>query len=414
MKFSVVNLGCKVNRVESDNFLASLQEQGASLAELSDAQVIVINTCTVTGEAEKKTRKTLRRCLRANPHAKVVVTGCAAAINPDELRELSDRVVIEPLKNQVVERALSFLDIEPSAHFLVNRQGHEGTLRVGEKFPTRVGLKIQDGCNNSCSFCIVHVARGRATSTPRSKVCDEVLNYARHGVREIVLTGINLGSYRGESRDYRLAQLLEELLELTADFQVRFRISSLEPRDASDQLVELLAQAEGRVCRHLHLPLQAGSSRVLREMRRPYDRAYYEELVYSLYERIPTLSLSTDIIVGFPGESDEDFESTLEMARLARYSKIHAFPYSKREGTPAARRDDQVFDQVKSARMQVLLELGEQMRQADFDARLNTTELVLVESEGRGMTESYHELKLDSSYERGMLVPVCLTPQLRV
>lgn len=448
MKFHVVNLGCKVNRVESDDFAATLLSQGAQAVDAAAADLIIVNTCTVTGEAEKKTRKAVRQALRANDCAQVVVTGCAAAIDPATYTEMSDRVRVVPKlamhellargpredggassespESEGVESAVLFpADAEESAGVSPSARVEDaaaardaarwGTgaehVHVGEEFPTRVGVKVQDGCNNACTYCIVHVARGRAWSRPAEEIVDEVRRTAEAGAREIVLTGINLGSYSYDGMG--LADLLRLLLNAT-DAGVRFRVSSIEPRDVDDALIDVLAESDGLVCRHLHLPLQAGSASVLREMRRPYDAAFFERLVGRLRERVPGLSLSTDIIAGFPGETDAEFEETLSLARACGFSKIHAFPYSRRAGTPAAARADQVPDHVKAERTARLLELSDALRAADFAGRVGSVERVLVEEGGRGMTESYHEVVVPAGERPGALIPLTLHADMRI
>lgn len=422
-RFAVVNLGCKVNRVESDGFQASLAARGFAMAPAAQADVVIVNTCTVTGEAEKKTRKAVRRALRASEDATVVVTGCAAVIDPAEFLDMSSRVVVEPDKSKVVDAALDAIAPDERTHVgcperlnaphVGGASGAATALRVGDAFPTRVGVKVQDGCNNACSYCIVHVARGRAWSRPHAEVVAEAAALARAGVREIVLTGINLGSYRQEG-GYRLADLLRALLAATDGTGARFRVSSIEPRDVDDALIDVLAESDGRVCRHLHLPLQAGSTKVLREMRRPYDAGFFENLVERLRDQVPSISLSTDIIAGFPGETDAEFEETLRLARACHFSKIHAFPYSRREGTPAAARADQVADAVKTERTARLLALSDELRAADFDRRAGTTELVLVEADVRGMTESYHEVVVPAGEQPGALIPLTLDAGMRL
>lgn len=412
MKFFVLNLGCKVNRVESDSMQAAFLARGHELSALEDAAVVVVNTCTVTGEAEKKTRKAVRRALREAPEAIVVVTGCAASISPDVFSEMdADRVVVEPDKSAALDAALDALS--PDERIWAGpEQEADAALRMGSHFPTRVGIKVQDGCNNACTYCIVHVARGRAWSRPADQVVAEAVAYAKAGVKEIVLTGINLGSYcDGDKRDsesLRLAGLLRRLLEETAGVaegpDVRFRVSSVEPRDVDDDFVRVLSESQGRVCRHLHLPLQSGSSRVLKEMARPYDAPRFAALVAKLRESVPELSLTTDIIVGFPGETEEDFQETLSMVEVCRFSKVHAFPYSRREGTPAAARPDQVSPEVKSERMARLAKAEAASRAADIAFREDGLEWVLVEEGGRGMTESHYEIEVPDGHESGSLV----------
>lgn len=408
MKFAIVNLGCKVNRVESDAFASGLLARGCQESSEGAAQVVVVNTCTVTGEAEKKTRKAVRHALRANDTSHVVVTGCAAAIDADVFTAMA------PGRVHVAGK----LQVDDVLDQLVGPLGHgHVALAVGEGFRTRVGVKVQDGCNNACTYCIVHVARGHAYSRPAQDVRDECVALAQAGVREIVLTGINLGSYRYELPDgsmLTLDGLLRELLADTADFHAageapcRFRISSIEPRDVSDSLINLMAQADGRICRHLHLPLQSGSTKVLSEMHRPYTAEWFCALVDKLYIAIPQLSLSTDIICGFPGEMDAEFDETIDVAKRCRFSRIHVFPYSQREGTPAAAREDQIPHEVRSARAARLRTVAKQLRKEDLQRRHGTTELALIEENGTAMTESYHELPVLSDAKPGTLVAVTL------
>ncbi|OUO91509.1 2-methylthioadenine synthetase [Gordonibacter sp. An230] len=432
MNFAVVNLGCKVNRVESDDAAALLAARGRETRE-EDADLVVVNTCTVTGEAEKKTRKAVRRALRANDRALVVVTGCAAALDPSFFEGLDDRVEVVG-KAALRERIAEVADALSSSQATLGEGdavaaeeasvpvAHDGAslLRVGTGFRTRVGVKVQDGCDNACSFCIVHVARGRAASRPADEVVRECAAYAAAGAKEIVLTGINLGSYRDvgasrcDARETRLPDLLEMLLDETADLRapneppVRFRISSIEPRDVGGDLVEVLARSEGRVCRHLHLPLQSGSSKVLREMARPYDAAAYLALVHELRERVSGIALSTDVIVGFPGETDGDFQETLSLSRACGFSKIHVFPYSRRAGTPAAAREDQVGAAAKAARAARLRALSDELRRADYARRAGSVELALVEEDGLATVESHHRVAAPPGAALGSLVPIRL------
>lgn len=388
--FAVVNLGCKVNRVESDSIAARLLAAGGMAVRQQDADVIVINSCTVTGEADKKTRKSVRAALRANPHAAVVVTGCGVTIDPQVFVEMSPRVA-------AVERTELFALLE---------DGGAAPLRFGDDFRTRVNIKVQDGCDHACTYCIVHVARGPAMSMGHDDVLREARAYFESGAKELVLAGIDLGSYR--SGGWGLAELVTELLEAAdsacgaGELPARVRASSIEPRSVDERFVDLLAGAQGRLCRHLHLPLQAGSSRVLREMARPYTADYFVELVEHLYERVPSLSLTTDIICGFPGETDDDFEQTLENARRCRFSKIHVFPYSRREGTPAAAREDQVAPEVKALRAARLRALSDELRAQDLARRSGTAELALVEPDV-ALTESYHELPVPAGARAGEL-----------
>ena len=404
--YTVVNLGCKVNRVEADGFERLLAERGGVPVGEAAADLIVVNTCTVTGEAEKKTRKAVRHALSTNDGARVVVTGCASELSSETFAAMDDRVVVVPKAG--ADLYLSELEMSGTA-----------PCETPESFPaspadgrTRIGIKVQDGCDNACTYCIVHVARGRATSRPADEVVAEAVALAESGVREVVLTGINLGSYDDGGTD--LTDLCRRLLTATADLHgageppCRFRIGSIEPMDVTGEFVSLLAEAEGRICRHLHLPLQSGSSRVLREMARPYDADRFRALVERLYAAVPGLALSTDVIAGFPGETDAEFQETLELARACRFAKIHAFPYSRRAGTPAAERPDQVPPAVKAARAAQLRALGDELRAAERARRAGTVELALVEEGGVAMSESYFELAAPADAPVGSLVRMTL------
>ena len=405
MNFSLVNLGCKVNRVETDSFGAYLLSQGLTNSTLDDADIVIVNTCTVTGDAEKKTRKAVRRALRTATKARIIITGCACAINPDFYEGLSSRISVVA-KGSV----LSFL--EEYIHSTLYHQStsadtlaeQAGIKRVGEAFPTRVSVKIQDGCNHACTYCIVHVARGKAWSRDAHSIISEVSNLALQGVKEIVLTGIDLGSYYFQGM--RLSDLLETLLEKIPD--VRFRISSIEPCSVDKNLAHILGQAQGRICKHLHLPLQAGSNKVLTEMNRPYSKEKFKEVCNLLHSEVDWLSLTTDCIVGFPGETYDEFQETCNLAQEIGFSKIHVFRYSKREGTPAALRLDQVSEEEKNKRAQDLLRLSGELRISFAQSLLGHTEQVIVEKTGLGMTESYYHMSVPEAYKPGNCYDMCL------
>ena len=402
MKVSIVNLGCKVNRVESDTIAKAYENRGAELCEVPDADVVVVNTCTVTEEADKKTRKSIRRVLRQNSEANVVVTGCAAAIDPEFYRSLDSRICVVDKMDLLEEvgdgSAASSADL----------------VRVGEEFPTRVSVKVQDGCNHSCTYCIVHVARGKAWSRPASEVIDEALALADAGVKEIVLTGIDLGSYSYAAGDRRvrlgaLVRMILDSLDACGHADVRLRIGSIEPRSLDKEFVSILAESDGRVCRHLHLPLQSGSSRVLGEMNRPYTAQDFLEIATMLKREVGDISLTTDVIVGFPGETEQDFQETLALAREVGFTKIHVFRYSRREGTPAAERLDQISSEVKERRAHELSALGDELRLDYAKRHIGKLERIAIEQDGWGMTESYCKVRLESPFEQGALVTVRLT-----
>jgi threonylcarbamoyladenosine tRNA methylthiotransferase MtaB len=399
------------------------------------ADVIIVNTCTVTAEADAKTRKAIRQAHAAPHRPWVIATGCAVAIERATYEALGDRVLAEPDRNRAQEKALELLKL--------SRPAIAAPLPVptGEGFNTRRGIKIQDGCDNACTFCIVRVARGRAHSLPPATILEQVLAAEGERVREIVLTGVNIGSYcavdvppgvggsaAGTTADATtntlantatsatpdtatptldLCHLVSRLLDATS--KLRIRLSSLEPQHASDELLALMAASDGRLCAHLHLPLQSGSDRTLTAMGRLYDTAIFAQRVRRARELMPHLALTTDVIVGFPGESDQDFAQSLAFCERMAFARMHVFRYSKRPATPAAKMPHQVSPALSAARAASMRNLAVKMRQHDLAARVGTTELVLVERHGFGTSESYHRVELVGNPSIGDLIPVHLT-----
>ena len=394
--FHIVNLGCKVNRVEADAFASAFISRGATPLPEEAADLVLVNTCTVTGEAEKKARKAVRHALAINPIAQIVVTGCAAAISPETFTSMDPRVTVMP--KSILESLLQHDMESPIA-------------RIGAGFRTRVGVKVQDGCDHACTYCIVHKARGKARSVPLNCVLNDADAQFRAGAKEVVLAGIDIGAYRdGKTALPLLAETLVELADRTSTrngLPARLRISSIEPLSVDDALIDSLVRFDGRICRHLHIPLQSGSTKVLREMDRPYTADQYLGLIRKIRAALPMIALSTDIIVGFPGETDDDFEATCDLVREASFMRLHVFPYSKREGTPAAKREDQVPANVKRERASRLRSLGAALAQQDLESRRGTTELCLSQGDF-SLTESYHEIPSAKTVEIGGLYPMAL------
>lgn len=379
-------LGCKVNRVESDTIAAELLGRAVSIVDEDEAAVIVINTCTVTGEADAKARKAVRQALKAAGEPAVVVTGCLAAIDADALRSLGERVVVEADKERVAERVAQALG-------LTGDDGAEVAplrlTRTGEGFRTRVPVKVQDGCDRFCTYCIVPYARGRARSRAADEVVAEVRALVADGVREVVLTGISIGDYRDESREddtwtYGLPVLALELAE-TTDI-ARVRISSVEFPGISPRYLQAFG-ASPKLVPHLHIPLQSGSDRILEAMGRPYTGEIFTEMLEAMREIFPPLTYTTDVICGFPGETDADHQATMEVCERVGFSKLHVFRYSPRLGTPAADMPNQVRPDVKAHRAAELRELDERLRQRFIESRLGERVEVLIESVEEGFAE---------------------------
>ena len=387
---SVVNLGCRVNRVESDRITADLARLGLSLVDQEDADLIVINTCAVTGEAEAKTRKAVRHALSLPREPLVLVTGCVVNLHAGELTDLSPRVIAEPSKADVASRAAVALGIPAGSAELAP---HDLAGLLGR---SRIGVKIQDGCNHRCSYCIVWKARGTERSVPVGSVLDQVREAEEAGIPEVVLTGVNLGAYDGSDRDggrVEIDELLDRILTRTGIRRVR--LSSIEPMDVTARLIERMADAGARVAPFLHLPLQSGCTATLGRMQRPYTAKGFAGTVAMIRDRIPNVAISCDVIVGFPGETDAEFERSRALCEEIGFSRMHVFRYSARPGTPAALAPDQVAPQVMAERAAIMRELADRSAAADARSRIGSRERIVLEYGDRGTLGCFHRAILD-------------------
>ena len=389
---SVVNLGCRVNRVESDRITADLARLGCCLVDQEDADLIIINTCAVTGEAEAKTRKAVRHALSLPREPLVLVTGCVVNLHAGELTELSERVIAEPSKIDVAARAAEALGIAnraPSGTV----DPHDIADLLGR---SRLGVKIQDGCNNRCSYCIVWKARGPERSVPVASVLEQVREAEAASIPEVVLTGVNLGAYDGaDERDEHVE--IDELLDriLTDTGIGRVRLSSIEPMDVNRRLIERMAAAGPRVAPFLHLPLQSGCTATLARMRRPYTAEQFVETAAMIRELVPDVALSCDVIVGFPGETDAEFEESRALCEATGFSRMHIFRYSARPGTPAATAPDQVDPRVMAERAATLRAVADTAAHLDAQRRIGTRERAVLEYGNRGTLGSFHRVVVD-------------------
>lgn len=399
--FSTICLGCKVNRAEIDSYSAYLLSFGWTFGEIENSNLIILNTCTVTAVADKKTRQMVSKISKQNqmPDTIILVTGCASAINAATYEKMDSRICVIP-KLQVEDVILKICEQES-----FNTDSAIEYL-ASDSFRTRAAIKIQDGCNNACTYCIVHSARGPAWSMPHERIKTTIEKMLDAGIKEIVLSGVDIGAYNDNG--FGLVDLCKSLLKILQDRNARIRISSIEPNNVTDELIDLIANAEGKICRHLHIPLQSGSDKVLREMDRHYNSQEFLSLVEKLKNKIPSIALSTDIIVGFPGETDADFHDTFSLAEKCGFMKIHVFPYSIRKGTPAAVRQDQIPDDEKSKRAKTLRELSDKLSADDLEKRRGTEELALVENDNNCRTESYFLVKSSEGAKVGDLIKIVL------
>lgn len=388
MKIAITTLGCKINQYDSAVIQNRLEADHAFVSFEEPADCYIINTCTVTDRADVEARQLVRRAKRLNQNAKVLVTGCYAQVNPAEVARLPGVDYVIGL-NRLAD-LLRFVAVSKGGKVTVavsDVKRERGVSVLGTRaLPghTRAFLKIQEGCNYSCTYCIIPSARGLSRSVTPETVLEQVRALADAGYQEIVLTGIHLGSYGHDlTPKIDLTALLERIDQSRSI--TRLRLSSLDPREVPDRLLDLMASSNV-VCPHLHICAQAGDDAILKRMRRNYDCDYYRELLMRARQRLPEAALGSDIIVGFPGETDGAFERSLEFFAGLPLTYFHVFPYSSRRGTPAVSMPDQVDMHVKKVRARNMRELGA-MKKKDFCLRFQGRKLpVLIEDKIDGAT----------------------------
>jgi threonylcarbamoyladenosine tRNA methylthiotransferase MtaB len=386
---AIATLGCKVNQFESEALLASLLDRGYCLVPFEEgADIAIINTCSVTHRADFQSRQMVRRALRSNPKSMIIVTGCYSQVDPEALAEMEG--VRYLLGNREKNQIPDLLPLMEQGKLPLVQVGDIQKERLFSDMPlysfhrhTRAFLKIQDGCDARCSYCIVPYARGPSRSLSPERVLEHLKLLKEKGFQEAVLTGIHIGSY---GRDLDVPFSFEDLLQRLEEQEIpsRIRLSSVEPFDFSPEIIKLLGQSE-KICPHLHIPLQSGSDEILKMMNRDYDRSFLTDLVQVLHQRIPKLSIGADVIVGFPGESDEMFRSTYELVDSLPLSYLHVFPFSRRKGTPAYHLSRKVDEREIRKRAEAMRELGKEKRRAFYGQFLGQELKVLVEDRrGRG------------------------------
>ncbi|WP_337401621.1 tRNA (N(6)-L-threonylcarbamoyladenosine(37)-C(2))-methylthiotransferase MtaB [Anaerotignum faecicola] len=386
-------LGCKVNQYESEAIAELFAEKGYEIVGIDEeADVYVINTCTVTNFGDKKSRQLIRKVKRQNENAIVAVVGCYAQTAPKELMEIAGVNLVIGTKDraQIVEMVEQY----DRANGVENHVSDIMKERVFEPLSiqklanrTRAYLKIQDGCSQYCSYCIIPYARGPIRSREPQEVVAEVKRLAENGFKEVVLTGIHVASYGKDRRDTSLLDILKQVHEVEGIERIRF--SSIEPNVVTEEFAQTMA-ALPKVCDHFHLSLQSGCDKTLKEMNRKYDTEKYRQAAATLRKYLPKVALTTDIIVGFPGETEEDFRESYAFAEEIGFAKIHVFPYSPKRGTPAAARKDQLLNAVKSERSHTLIQLSDRMA-TDFlaDAVGTDAEVLYERAVGEGIYEGH-------------------------
>ncbi|WP_214728758.1 tRNA (N(6)-L-threonylcarbamoyladenosine(37)-C(2))-methylthiotransferase MtaB [Exiguobacterium sp. s168] len=413
-------LGCKVNHYETEAVWQLFKDAGYARVDFADhADVYVVNTCTVTNTGDKKSRQVIRRAIRQNPDSVICVTGCYAQTSPAEIMAIPGVDVVVGTQDR--HKMIGYIEQFREERMPINAVGNIMKAKVYEELDvpaftdrTRASLKIQEGCNNFCTFCIIPWARGLMRSRQPEDVLKQAQQLVDAGYKEIVLTGIHTGGYGEDLKDYNLAKLLKALESVNG--LERLRISSIEASQITDEVLDVLKDSP-IVVRHLHVPIQSASDTVLRRMRRKYTMAEFGERITRLKEVLPDCAITSDVIVGFPGETEEEFMETFNFINDHKFSELHVFPYSKRTGTPAAMMEDQVEESIKEERVARLIALSDQLAK-EYASKYEGELLEIIPEEfseeagGRlvGYTDNYLRVAIEGDESMiGQLVRVKIT-----
>lgn len=387
-KVAFKTLGCRLNQYETDALVTNFDQAGYQLVNLDESpDVVVVNTCTVTNQSDQKSRTMISQAARKNNDAVVVVTGCMANNFREKLE--SQEHITFVVENSRKSSILSLVDAHFSGEIIHPGQLPQdvfGYSPVSKSLHTRSAIKIQDGCDNFCTFCIIPMVRGRAVSRPAAEILENVRKTVENGFREMVITGVNIGRY--EDGGTRFEDLLARILELPGDFRVR--ISSLEPDGFGERFVDLFSHP--KLMPHLHLCLQSGSERTLLRMRRMYDVSQFRKTVQRFRAVHPDFNFTTDIIVGFPGETEDEFRQTLEAVNEFAFSHVHTFKYSVRSGTRAERLENQIPEKIKNERSALVRQLSDENRRKYYQSLVGKSQDVLVEKVAKNKASGYGNL----------------------
>jgi len=415
-KVALHTLGCKLNYSETSSVGKQFLDRGYQITDFDEtADIYMLNTCTVTESAEKECRQFIRRALRKNPEAFIIVTGCYAQLRPGQIAAIdgvdavlgsNEKFKLFSILDNFDKRELACISVTPTENLTEFGIAHS----TDADNRTRAFLKIQDGCDYTCSFCTIPLARGASRSLPVNNVVEEFKKLLEAGYKEIVLTGVNVGDY-GKNINKNLFNLISELIKIEGEF--RIRISSIEPNLLSDEIIELTASTD-KLCNHFHIPLQSGSSKILKAMQRRYNVEDYKVLIHKIKNRLPDAGIGVDVIVGFPGESEEDFIHTHNFLRDLPVSYLHVFTYSERPETKAVSLPETVDVQERKRRNNILRILSEKKRAKFYSELIGTNQCVLFENLNRsgliqGFTSNY--IKFQTEFNEnlaGNLVPVIL------
>jgi len=416
-KVALHTLGCKLNYSETSSIGMQFLDRGFEIAGFNEeADVYVLNTCSVTESAERECRQIIRRALRQNPEAFIIVTGCYAQLRPEEIARIdgvdavlgsNEKFKLFSLIENFNKRELTCISVTPTENLTDFGVAHS----TDADNRTRAFLKIQDGCDYTCSFCTIPLARGASRSLAVNNVVDEFKKLLDSGYKELVLTGVNVGDY-GKNIDTNLFNLLSELIKIESEF--RIRISSIEPNLLTDEIINLTVESE-KLCNHFHIPLQSGSPRILKAMQRRYTIDDYKNLIHKIKNRLPDAGIGVDVIVGFPGEKEEDFIHTHNFLRDLPVSYLHVFTYSERPDTKAISLPGTVDIQERKRRNNILRILSEKKRAKFYSDMIGTNQAVLFENNNKnglmqGFSSNYVKVQTDFLESlTGQICPIMLT-----
>ncbi len=406
MKVAIYTLGCKVNSYESEYVANLFKNNGDEIVPFNEkADVYVINTCTVTNNSDSKSRKIIREAIRNNNHACIVAMGCFIESSKDHLIDDINIVIGNKDKSKIVELVAEYLKTHTDVNHIVPLDKEFEDMEItnfGSK--TRAFVKIQDGCENYCTYCIIPYVRGKCRSKKLETVIEEITTLVNNGYKEIVLTGIHTGSY-GVDIDVSFANLLKEIIKIPNLY--RLRISSIEVTELNSEVLDVIKDSK-IICDHLHIPLQAGSNEILKLMNRKYDLNFFINKINEIRSIRPEISITTDIIVGFPGETEELFQETINTSRKIAFSKIHVFPYSERRNTPAEKFPGKVDIHKRKERSRELIKVSEELEKEYMKNFIGKKLEVLIETNhdnySIGHTSNYLQVKIDGIYKHEEII----------
>ena len=408
MKFyKTLALGCKVNTYEVQAIKELLDKNGYQESHDDKCDVFIINTCAVTQVGEQKSRQMIRKAIKKYPDAVHVVMGCYSQLHPEIVKDIEGTSIVLGTTNRskIIELLKEYEESKKQI-VLVNKENRKEEyecLRITSYSEnTRAFIKIQDGCNNFCSYCIIPYTRGNFRSRPKEEIFNEIKELCDHGFLEVVLTGIDSAGYGKEFKDssYRFNDLLKDIISKEPRLK-RIRISSMEESELDDEFIDILKK-NPVVAPHLHIPLQSGSETVLKRMRRKYNKEQFKSTIDKIKKAVPNIALACDVIVGFPGETEEEFVESMEFIKECGFNYLHVFPYSIREGTPASKMENQIDPKVKKERVHRLIELGKKLKE-EYECKFVNKEInVIVETYNpktklyQGYSDNYIDVKIES------------------